>query len=251
MSFITVQNLKKTYIRLKQPLVAIEDINIEILKGSIVAVVGPSGCGKTTFLRILAGLIDPTQGKVEIEGKSPKEYRDNGGIGFVFQKATLFPWRNLRKNLLLPTEIVGDNKIDSVNKCNELLDLVGLSGFNEFYPKELSGGMLQRAALARALMNDPHLLLLDEPFSAVDEITREQLWVDFWNIWKKKDLTVVIVTHNIREAIFLSDKVYVMSKLPGKIVENFKVEIQQHRNLEVISGKQFIELYNEIRKSIT
>lgn len=250
MSFLIVENISKTFIKSNRILEVLKKVNIQISKGTVIGIVGPSGCGKTTLLRIIAGLIKQNEGSVSISTKSPCEYRDSDGIGFVFQKPLLFPWRNLTKNILFPSEIANSNDSTSSKRCVELLDLVGLSGFGDFYPKELSGGMLQRAALARALMNYPNLMLLDEPFNAVDEITREQLWLDFRNIWKEQNLTVILVTHNIQEAIFLSDEVFVMSNHPGSIIYHCKVEIPESRNLDTISDSCFVELYKKIRSNL-
>ena len=250
-NFVHVKGLSKSYTHPKGSLEVIKDVNMEVGAGEFVSIVGPSGAGKTTLLRILAGFTSLDDGQIQIDGVLPDRYRAESGIGFVFQKPILFHWRNLRKNLMLPFELDknGRSSMDE-DRCDELLDLFGLSGYDSFYPRQLSGGMLQRAAVARALMKRPKLLLLDEPFSAVDEITREQLWIDFHRIWKQEKLTAILVTHSLREASFLSDRVFVMSSLPGKLIHTIEVPLPATRGAQEMTLPELYETSNLIRAKL-
>lgn len=227
------------------------DIDVTIPKGIVTSIVGPSGCGKSTLLRILAGLISPSAGNVRIDGRTPARYREDQGIGFVFQKPVLFPWRNVSENVTLPFEIsplvTTGGKDAVVENVNELLDQLGLSGFADAYPGELSGGMLQRAALARALALQPGLLFLDEPLSAIDELTREELWIAFRELWQMRGLSVVLVTHSLQEAVFLGDRVIVLSNRPGHILSVIDNDFSCARDKSLLSNLAFHSQCEEVR----
>jgi NitT/TauT family transport system ATP-binding protein len=201
--FLAVDNVSHYYTRGFGFTQSLSDISFNLQVGEILSIVGSSGCGKSTLLRIVAGLIAPSQGKVAITNKSPIQYRFESGIGFAFQKPVLFPWKTVLENILLPLEI-RSGKMEQKERVRalSLLQILGISGFEDSYPSQLSGGMLQRAAIARALMSQPKLLLLDEPFSALDEITRENLWVDFSQIWRQQKLSVLLVTHSRGGVLF-------------------------------------------------
>lgn len=230
---------------------ALRDVSVTLGRGEIIAIIGTSGCGKSTLLRILAGLIAPSSGDITIEEKTPIDYRKMGNMSFVFQKSVLFDWRTVQENLLLPTEILGLNKRGAKKKASELLEMVGLDHFEKAYPSQLSGGMRQRVAFARALMIEPHLLLLDEPFSALDEITRENLWVDFYEIWQRKGLSVILVTHSIREAVFFADRILLLSPRPGKVEREFSLSLPRVRDLSLTSSQAFLSSCQEIRSKLS
>jgi NitT/TauT family transport system ATP-binding protein len=231
---------------------ALENVSLGMQPGEILAIVGASGCGKSTLLRILAGLVKPTAGNIAIEGMSPIEYRRSQGIGFAFQKPLLFPWRTAIQNIVLPAEInskfVGYEHYD---RAGQLTEMLGIAGFENCYPHQLSGGMLQRVAIARALMNQPKLLLLDEPFSALDEITRENLWLDFSQIWRTQGLSVLLVTHSTQEAVFLSDRILVMSRRPGSIQAAFSVDLPGNRERSLMIYPKFLELCEKVKSNLS
>lgn len=249
--FLSVSHISKRYFRNSSLTEALRDVCLSLNKGEIVSIVGFSGCGKSTLLRILAGLISPSQGKIWIEEKTPIEYRKAGNIGFVFQKPVLFDWRTVQENMLLPAEIARFSKGLAEERALKLLSMVGLGGVEKSYPSQLSGGMRQRVAFARSLMIQPKLLLLDEPFSALDEITRENLWVDFHQIWRQQELSVVLVTHSIREAVFFADRVLVMSPRPGQVQGEIKVSLPFLRNQSVTVCSEFIELCEQVRNRLS
>lgn len=231
---------------------ALENVSLTIQSGEILAIVGVSGCGKSTLLRILAGLVKPTAGTVAIEGMSPLEYRRSKGIGFAFQKPLLFPWRTVIQNVVLPSEINSKSvSSEHYDRAFKLTEMLGIAGFENCYPYQLSGGMLQRAAIARALMTQPKLLLLDEPFSALDEITRENLWLDFSRIWRTQGLSVLLVTHSTQEAVFLSDRILVMSRRPGAIQATFSVDLPAERDRSLMISPRFLELCQKVKKQLT
>ena len=246
--FLAIDRISHYYTRGFGFTQSLSDISFNLHAGEILSIVGSSGCGKSTLLRIVAGLISPSEGKVLIEEKNPVRYRSESGIGFAFQKPVLFPWKTVLENILLPVEIrLGRVENHERVRALSLLEMLGISGFEDSYPSQLSGGMLQRAAIARALMNQPRLLLLDEPFSALDEITRENLWIDFSEVWRSQKLTVLLVTHSIREAVFLSDRVLVMSPRPGQVKAEFLIPLPQERTRAVTISKEFVELCEEVR----
>ncbi len=229
-------------------IVAIEDISFDIRSGEFIPILGPSGCGKSTLLRIVAGLLKPTGGSVSVGG-SPVQGPIKG-IGFVFQRPVLFEWYRVLANILAPVELAGLRKKDYADKAHELLRLVKLEDFEDKYPKELSGGMQQRVAIARALILDPKILIMDEPFGALDALTRDQLNLELLKIWSAKRKTVLFVTHNIPEAVLLGDRVVVFSERPGRIKAIVPIDLPRPRTIEAKKDRKFGELEVELYKLI-
>jgi NitT/TauT family transport system ATP-binding protein len=225
---------------------ALKDISLDIRQGEFVSLVGPSGCGKTTLLRIIADLLEPSWGTVTVFGRTPRETRLNRKYGMVFQSPVLYEWRTVRNNIRLPLEIMKVPKDEQNRRIDEQLELVGLTKFANRYPFQLSGGMQQRVGIARALAMKPDLLLMDEPFSALDEFTREGLNQDLLRIWQVSQKTVIFVTHNIAEAAFLSDRVVVMSPHPGRVSAAIEVDLPRPRSQ---ASREFFELHSLIRGS--
>ncbi|APH71674.1 ABC transporter ATP-binding protein [Aquibium oceanicum] len=235
---ISVSSLNKTYATQEgEPIYALSDVNLEIAQGEFVTVVGPSGCGKTTLLKILAGILNKSSGSILVNG-SPIE-GPSRELGVVFQEPLLLPWRTILQNVLVPAEIQGLDRTTSTASANQLLRLVGLEGFAQKYPKELSGGMQQRVGIARALVHDPSFLLMDEPFGALDAMTREQMNLELLDIWAANRKTVMLITHSIAEAVFLADRIVVMSPRPGRITEIIDVDLPRPRNLDMINSDSF------------
>lgn len=250
-AFLEINQISKSYPQHQKEILALKDISMSIPQGKVVAFVGASGCGKSTLLRIIAGLVAPSSGSVQIDGRSPMAYQKSGQTGFVFQNSTLFPWWTLLQNVMLPTKIQSKlSNIDQHSRAASLIQILGLSGFESAYPRQLSGGMLQRAAIARALMLQPQLLLLDEPFSALDELTRETLWVDFNQIWRKHNLTVLLVTHSVTEAVFFADQIVVMSPRPGLIQICLEILLPAERQILMINSPEFTGHCQQIREQI-
>jgi NitT/TauT family transport system ATP-binding protein len=228
--------------------VALQGIDLEIGEREFVSLIGPSGCGKSTLLRIMGDLIQQTRGDVVVNGKSPHQARLDRDYGIVFQDAVLFDWRTVAKNIALPLEMQGWDRERRADRVRELLDLVELTGFEGHRPWQLSGGMQQRVSIARALSFDPPLLLMDEPFGALDEMTRERLNLELLGIWEASGSTVVFVTHSISEAVFLSTRVVVMSARPGRIVGIVDVDLPQPRNIDTREEPRFAELIRDVRR---
>ena len=245
---ISVADLDKTYDTRDGGVDAVRGATFDVKAGEFVSLVGPSGCGKSTILQICAGLVPPTSGSVELGGVQARPGRRE--IGIMFQAPVLLPWRSVSANVLLPTEIFGMDKEPARKRALELLDLVGLKGFEDKQPWELSGGMQQRASLARVLVADPDILLMDEPFSALDEFTRERLNLELANIHETLGRTVLYVTHNIEEAVFLSDRVVVMKPHPGEILDIVETGLPRPRKLEVLQEASTIELVIKIRQML-
>lgn len=228
---------------------AVQGIDLDILRHEFVAVVGPSGCGKSTLLRMVAGLLLPSEGTVSVFGKQVTGPRDD--VGIVFQKPTLLPWLNIRKNVLFPLKHkFGRYGRADEQKADALLEMAGLSAFATKMPDELSGGMQQRAGIVRALLLDPDILLMDEPFSALDAMTREQIGFDLLKIWDERPKTVLFITHSISEAVLLADRVLVMSKRPGSVLDMIDIDLPRPRNTATIQHARFGELTDRIRKHI-
>jgi NitT/TauT family transport system ATP-binding protein len=248
---IKIENLSMIYQDKNggKPVTALKDVNLEIREGEFISLLGPSGCGKTTLLRLIADLLQPSMGKISVRGESPRDIRLQKKYGFVFQNPVLYDWRTVRRNVCMPMELMGMKKPDRTAQVTKMLDLVGLSTFGKHYPYELSGGMQQRVGIARALAINPEILLMDEPFSALDEFTREKLHIDLLDIWKKTKKTVVFVTHNIAEAAFLSDRVVVLSPHPGRVSAVIDIDIPRPRNMESKQTKQFYDYITKIRNS--
>jgi len=242
---IAVRGLSKHYATRDGRLPALERISFGVSEGDFIAVVGPSGCGKSTLLKILAGLLPPTAGEASLRGTPITGPRRD--IGVVFQSPVLFPWRTVLDNVLLPVDVQRLGRARYTAVALELLGLVGLDGFDRRYPWELSGGMQQRVALTRALIHDPAMLLMDEPFGALDAMTREHMNLELQRIWLERRKTVLFITHSIPEAVFLADRVLVMSPRPGRILENLRVEFARPRSLDVMSTPAFGEAVRHLR----
>jgi NitT/TauT family transport system ATP-binding protein len=253
---LVVRNLSATFADQKGSLQALEDLSCTIEAQQFVCVLGPSGCGKSTLLRILAGLLRPTAGEVLFHGESldgPPQRVGFGPperVGFVFQNANLMPWRTVLDNILLPLELMNIPRAQALEKAQELAVLVGLQGFEQALPPDLSGGMAQRVAIARALIHDPALLLLDEPFGSLDALTRERMGTELLQIWQKRQKTVVMVTHSIAEALFLADRVLVLSPRPGKLRLDLPVSLPRPREEEIRYTAAFSDLARQLRAAI-
>ena len=227
---------------------ALEDISFSVCPQEFVSVLGPSGSGKSTLLRILAGLLPPTQGQVLYQGEAINGPRR--GVGFVFQRANLMPWRTVLDNITLPLELLGIPRQTTLERAQELVNLVGLQGFEDSLPRDLSGGMAQRVAIARALIHDPDVLLLDEPFGNLDALTRERMGAELLHIWQARRKTVIMVTHSVSEALFLADRVLVLTPRPGRLRLDLGVELPRPREDDVRYTPVFGELARQIREAI-
>jgi NitT/TauT family transport system ATP-binding protein len=254
-AFVDISGVSLNYRGASGDVLALKDTTMQVQRGEFAAVVGPSGCGKSTLMRLVTGLHKPTAGSVSIDGREVK-----GPVkvaGMAFQNANLLPWRKVVDNVLLPLEIVQPHrsqfrarKTEFREQAEQLLTTVGLKGFGDRYPWELSGGMQQRVSLCRSLIHQPALLMLDEPFAALDAFTREELWCVLRDLWQRLKFTVILVTHDLREAAFLADNIYVMSARPGRIVLNRKVEFPRPRSLDVTYDKDFADIVLELRAKI-
>lgn len=243
---IEISNVTKTYSTRQGNLLAIERLNLDIEDGSFVAILGPSGCGKSTLLKMLAGLESISGGAIKVLGHQVKG--PSPDVGIVFQSPVLFPWRTVFENVMLPAIVQRRDLAAAKDVAQGLLRLVGLKDFEQRYPWELSGGMQQRVAIARSLVNNPSLLLMDEPFGALDAMTRDQMNIELQRIWLERRKTVVLITHSISEAVFLADRVLVMSGRPGKIVDDIKVDFPRPRRIDLLNSDAFGEHVNRIRK---
>ena len=246
---LVVQGISHAYHTRQGALLALDGIGLCVAQGEFVAIVGPSGCGKTTLLRILGGLLTPTRGWVHLDSRPLSSPRRQ--VGYVFQKMSLMPWRTVLGNVMLPLQVASVPRLQAERRALDLVDLVGLTGFEAAYPRQLSGGMAQRVAIARALVSDPEILLLDEPFGSLDALSREQMNLDLLRIWQARRLTAVMVTHDLQEAIFLSDRVLVMSPRPGQICAQVVVSLPRPRELEMIYSRAFGELSHQVREAIS
>ncbi len=238
------RNLSATFPDGNGGLHALGSVTFSVCPEEFVCVLGPSGSGKSTLLRILAGLIPPTSGEVIFKGSNQPR------IGFVFQQANLMPWRSVHENIILPLEVEGIPAEIASQRSQEMIELVGLNGFETALPRELSGGMAQRVALARALIHDPDLLLLDEPFGSLDALTRERMWTELSRIWQARQKTVIMVTHSIGEALFLADRVLVMTARPGKIKLDLAVDLPRPRQDEMRYTRHFGNLARQLKEAI-
>jgi NitT/TauT family transport system ATP-binding protein len=244
--FIKMEGLSKQFSSLQgEEVVALQNVTAEIFKGEFITVVGPSGCGKSTLLKILAGLTPYSNGDVRVADQSVRGTRRD--VGVVFQSAILLPWRTVMENVLLPAEVQGLDQKVARARAQMLVEMVGLGGFERKYPQELSGGMQQRASIARALLNDPSILLMDEPFGALDALTRENMNLELQRIWRESGKTIVLITHSVPESVFLADRVFVMTPRPGRLARVVTVDIPRPRGLGVMNSSKFGELAAEIR----
>jgi NitT/TauT family transport system ATP-binding protein len=246
---IRLNNVSMIYQADSNEVTALTGVSLDIQKGEFISLLGPSGCGKTTLLRIVANLLKPTSGEVLIEGNTTESARLNRKYGMVFQSPVLYEWRTVRKNIELPLELMKLKKEDRKARGEKMLDLVGLTKFADHYPHQLSGGMQQRVGIARALAIRPEILLMDEPFSALDEFTIEKLHEDLLRIWSKTNKTVIFVTHNIAEAVFLSDRVCVLSPHPGRLSAVVDITLPRPRTKEIKDTIEFTALVSKVRNS--
>lgn len=228
---------------------ALTGVSLDIQKGEFISLLGPSGCGKTTLLRIIADLLQPTSGEISIAGESPRDARLSKKYGIVFQSPVLYDWRTVKKNIMLPLEIMHIPKAEREDRAMKMLDIVGLTEFANHYPNQLSGGMQQRVGIARALAIQPQILLMDEPFSALDEFTKEKLHEDLLRIWAKTNKTIIFVTHNIQEAIFLSSRICVLSPHPGRLSAVIDVDLPRPRTMDIKDTPEFTAYVAKVRNS--
>ena len=247
---ISASNLDLTFQTNDGPVHALKDVNLEIAKGDFVSFIGPSGCGKTTFLRCIAGLETPTGGDISVNGMTPDEARRARAYGYVFQAAGLYPWRTIGGNIRLPLEIMGFSEAEKKERVSRVLELVELAGFEKKYPWQLSGGMQQRASIARALSFDADILLMDEPFGALDEIVRDHLNEQLLQLWARTEKTIGFVTHSIPEAVYLSTKIVVMSPRPGRISDVIESPLPKERPLDIRDSREFIEIAHRVREGL-
>ncbi|MCB1332410.1 MAG: ABC transporter ATP-binding protein [Roseivivax sp.] len=249
-SVISAKGLDLTFQTNDGPVHALKGVDLEIGKGEFVSFIGPSGCGKTTFLRCIAALETPTGGALTVNGMSPDAARRARAYGYVFQAAGLYPWRTIARNIALPLEIMGYSRAEQDERIARVLDLVDLSGFGKKYPWQLSGGMQQRASIARALAFDADILLMDEPFGALDEIVRDHLNEQLLALWARTEKTIGFVTHSIPEAVYLSTKIVVMSPRPGRITDVIESTLPKKRPLEIRDTPEFLAIAHRVREGL-
>jgi NitT/TauT family transport system ATP-binding protein len=256
-AFVDFQNVWLAYNDelLAQNHFAVEDINLQVKQGEFIAIVGPSGCGKSTFMKLTTGLKMPSKGTIQVDGQAVTGPLKISGM--AFQASSLLPWRTTLDNVLLPLEIVEpyrsnfkQKKAEYVERARKLLNTVGLGGYEDKFPWQLSGGMQQRASICRALIHEPKMLLLDEPFGALDAFTREELWCILRDLWTEQKFNVILVTHDLRESVFLADTVYVMSKSPGRFVVKREIDLPRPRDLEITYTPEFTNIVHELRGHI-
>ena len=247
---IEAKNLDLTFQTADGPVQALRDVNLTIGKGEFVSFIGPSGCGKTTFLRVIAALERPTGGAITVNGMTPDEARKSRAYGYVFQAAGLYPWRTIEKNIKLPLEIMGFDAGEQDRRVKNVLQLVDLEGFGKKFPWQLSGGMQQRASIARALAFDADILLMDEPFGALDEIVRDHLNEQLLHLWARTDKTILFVTHSIPEAVYLSTKIVVMSPRPGRITDVIDSPLPRERPLDIRDTPAFLDIAHRVREGL-
>jgi len=247
---VEIDHLNLVFNAADAPVQALTDVNLAIGKGEFVSFIGPSGCGKTTLLRVVADLERATGGTVKVNGVSPEEARLARAYGYVFQAAALYPWRSVQRNITLPLEIMGMDRAEREARAARVLDLVNLSAFARKFPWQLSGGMQQRVSIARALSFDPALLLMDEPFGALDEIIRDHLNEELLRLWRRTQKTVLFVTHSIPEAVFLSTRIVVMSARPGRIVDVIDADLPADRTLEIRESAAFAAIAHRVRAGL-
>jgi NitT/TauT family transport system ATP-binding protein len=245
-SVVSLRNVRKQFGQ--GGVVALEGIDLEVEAGEFISLIGPSGCGKSTLLRVVGDLTDPSAGEVIVNGKPARKARIDRDYGIVFQDAVLYDWRTVARNIALPLEMLGWDRKRRAERVEEMLELVELSGFAGHHPWQLSGGMQQRVSIARALSFDPALLLMDEPFGALDEMTRERLNMELLRIWEQAQSTILFVTHSIAEAVFLSTRIVVMSPRPGRITDIVAVDLPRPRTVETREEPRYFELVTQVRE---
>jgi len=247
---ISAEKLSLTFETNDGPVHALKDVSLDVRKGDFVSFIGPSGCGKTTFLRCMADLEHPTGGTIAVNGASAEEARRNRAYGYVFQAAGLYPWRTIGGNIRLPLEIMGYDKAEQARRVEQVLELVDLAGFEKKYPWQLSGGMQQRASIARALAFDADILLMDEPFGALDEIVRDHLNEQLLQLWDRTEKTICFVTHSIPEAVYLSTRIVVMSPRPGRITDVIESPLPKERPLDIRDTPEFLDVAHRVREGL-
>ncbi len=249
-SVVSARKLGLTFETGDGPVHALSDVDLDVGKGDFVSFIGPSGCGKTTFLRVIADLEKHTSGEITVNGTTPENARKDRSYGYVFQAAALYPWRSIEKNIALPLEIMGYGKAEQRERIDRTLNLVNLNGFGKKYPWQLSGGMQQRASIARALAFDADLLLMDEPFGALDEIVRDHLNEQLLKLWDRTGKTICFVTHSIPEAVYLSTKIVVMSPRPGRVTDVIESTLPRERPLEIRETPEFLAIAHRVREGL-
>lgn len=247
---VSAKDLSLTFETNDGPVHALSEVNLDVQQGDFVSFIGPSGCGKTTFLRVIADLEKPTGGTISVNGMSPEQARQARAYGYVFQAASLLPWRTIEKNIAVPLEIMGYEKSDQQARIERVLKLVDLSNFGKKYPWQLSGGMQQRASIARALAFDADLLLMDEPFGALDEIVRDHLNEQLLQLWDTTNKTICFVTHSIPEAVYLSTKIVVMSPRPGRVTDVIDSTLPKERPLDIRETPEFLAIAARVRDGL-
>ena len=247
---ISIKNVDLIFETNDGPVQALKDVSLEVGGGDFVSFIGPSGCGKTTLLRAIAALEIPTKGHLSVNSKSPDSARIDREYGYVFQAAGLYPWRTVEGNVRLPLEIMGYSQAEKKERIQKVIELVELKGFEKKFPWQLSGGMQQRASIARALAFDANILLMDEPFGALDEIVRDRLNSELLDLWRQTKKTICFVTHSIPEAVFLSTKIVVMSPRPGRITDTIQSTLPLKRNLNIRDSQEFIKIAQRVREGL-
>lgn len=247
---VSANDLSLTFETNDGPVHALKDVSLDIAEGDFVSFIGPSGCGKTTFLRVVADLEHPTAGTVSVNGMTPEEARQRRAYGYVFQAASLLPWRTIENNVAVPLEVMGLSRTEQRERIGRVLELVDLAGFGKKYPWQLSGGMQQRASIARALAFDADLLLMDEPFGALDEIVRDSLNEQLLELWARTKKTVLFVTHSIPEAVYLSTRIVVMSPRPGRVHDVIESTLPAERPLDIRESPEFLKIAHRVRDGL-
>ena len=246
---LSLRDLALTYSTSRGPLPALGPLSLDVGDGEFVAILGPSGCGKSTLLKILSGLLRPSQGEAQLGGSAIDKPRQD--VGIVFQQPTLLPWKNVRENVLMPLKVLGTYSAKDRHKADDLLAMVGLGAFAEHYPHELSGGMQQRVGIARGLIHEPRLLLMDEPFAALDALTREQMIIELQSIWERTRKSVIFITHSIPEAAFMADRIVVLSPRPGRVTHIETVRLPRPRGIESMATPEFTAICDRLRRLLT
>jgi NitT/TauT family transport system ATP-binding protein len=249
-SVIEARELSLTFETADGPVYALSKVNLTVHDGDFVSFIGPSGCGKTTLLRVIADLEQASEGSISVNGMTPDEARRKRAYGYVFQAPALYPWRSVERNVALPLEIMGFTALERTERIDRNLGLVNLKGFEKKFPWQLSGGMQQRVSIARALAFDPKLLLMDEPFGALDEIVRDKLNQQLLELWGRTKKTVVFVTHSIPEAVFLSSRIVVMSPRPGRIIDVIETSFPKDRTLDIRETPEFLKIAHRVREGL-
>ena len=247
---IEIRGLSLVFATADAPVIALSNVDLSIRRGEFVSFIGPSGCGKTTLMRVIADLEQQTEGEITVNGVSPREARLARAYGYVFQAPALYPWRSVQANVTLPLEIKKMPRAERIKRASRYLEMVGLTGFERKFPWQLSGGMQQRVSIARALSFEPQLLLMDEPFGALDEITRDHLNEHLIRLWEQTRKTVVFVTHSIAEAVFLSSRIVVMSPRPGRIIDVIDNNLSGKRTLDIRDSSEFLAVAHRVREAL-